>query len=198
MPNLEITLEEAKRRASGMLVRLGYTATDNWTNKYYEDEEKLPLWSVALVGLPNTRLLLWQAHLCWKAVICVAVGKDGEFPLAETTIARGDLIPGTKFKIKPLPKFDKLSNEIARARDQVAQWNWRSAGPYAHIALAKLSNYYIDEGIDGKAKLINNAIIKGEILAATVSEALSMIQSKYARARSERLASALIWGEVYR
>lgn len=181
-----------------MLVRQGYSVSDRWTDKYYEVEGKAPLWSVALTGLPNTRVLLWEARQCWRAVICVAVGRDGEFPIAEAIIIRGEKIPGTNIRAKPFPLFTKVSKEIEETRERVAVWNWRAAAPYAHIALAKLSNWYIDHGPVGKATMINNAIIKGEILAATVSEALSIIQSQYARTREERLASAMIWGEVYR
>ena len=197
MTKLEITLEEAMRRVSGMLVRQGYRVTDKWTNKYYEDKEKMPLWSMALVGLPDTRVLLWQGRDYWRAVICVAVGKDGEFPLAEAVIIREKKID-RKVVPKKFPTFDNIAKGIEETRDQIARWNWSSAAPYAHIALAKLSNYFITQGKGRKALAINNAIIKGEILGATVSEALSMIQSSYAKSREERLASAMIWGEVYR
>jgi hypothetical protein len=194
---LEITLEEAMRRASGMLVRRGYQATDKWTNKYYEDKEKMPLWSMALVGLPNTRVLLWQGKDYWRAVICVRVGKDGEFPLAEAIITRNGMT-NRFIKAKTFPTFDNIAKGIQETVDQVARWNWSSASPYAHIALARLSNYFIEQGVNRKAMAVNNAIIRGEILGATISEALSMIQEKYAKSREDRLASALIWGEVYR
>lgn len=155
------------------------------------------MWSLALVGLSDTRVLLWKGKTHWRAVICVKVGKDGEFPIAEGVIVRERKV-GRKLIALQFPTFDNVSKGIDEVREQVIQWNWRAAAPYAHIALAKLSNWMAIHGKGRKAIIINEVIIKGEILAATVSEALSMIQEKYAKTREERLAAALIWGEVYR
>lgn len=180
-----------------MLVRKGYMVNDKWTNKYYEDREKEPLWSMALVGLPDTRIVMWKAPYYWHAVICVRVGEFGEFPLAEAIIDR-ERRKKSKGIVKEFPTFANISKGIEETKTQIARWNWSSAAPYAHIALAKLSNYYIENGRFSKAVSMNNAIIKGEIVAATVSEALSILQEGYFMSREERLASAMIWGEVYR
>lgn len=190
MEKIKIELEEAMRRADGMLVRQGYQVTSKWTNKYFDDGEKAPLWSMALVGLENTRVLLWEERDHWRATICVAVGKDGEFPICEGFIKRSQ----DKFMFP----FDKMAKKIEETRNQVFRWNWSSASPYAHLALAKLALHFSKDGKHRKARAVIQAIINGELTAATVSEALSMVQSRYAKTRAERLESAMIWGEVYR
>lgn len=186
----KIELEEAMRRTDAMLVRQGYRIPGRWTNKYYDDGEKEPLWSQALVGLENTRILLWKERDHWRAVISVAVGKDGEFPIAEAIILR------TQDKF--FPPMVKIAARLVDTQKQVYQWGFAPANVYSSQAMARLTEHFLSTKRYRKAKQINRALINGDINAATVSEALSMIQSLYCPSREDRLASALIWGEVYR
>lgn len=191
MPGIKIDLDEAIRRTEGMLVRQGYRAYGKWTDKFYDDGEKEPLWSTALVGVEDSRLLLWPEKDHWRAVISVMVGKKGHFPVCEGLILRDN-------KDKFIPPFQKMDDKIRLTREMVGRWNFEGASKYSHIALARLTKWFLQNGMPRKAKATNEAIITGELNAATVSEALSIVQSKYASTRERRLESAVIWREVYR
>lgn len=173
-----------------MLVRLGYTVSSRWTDKYEADAEKNPLWSMSLQGLKDTRVLLWEEKDHWRAVISVAVGKDGEYPIAEAIILRSkDLF---------FPTFDKVAARLVDVRDQVHNWGFAPANLYSAQALARMTKWFLQHGMPRKAKATNEAIITGELNAATVSEALSIVQSRYANSRLYRMVTAKIWGEVYK
>jgi hypothetical protein len=187
----EIELDEAQRRAEGMLVRQGYVAKGVWTNKYYNDGEKEPLWSMKLVGFDDTRVLLWKERTHWRATISVAVGKDGEFPVCEGFIERGN-------KDKFIPAFQKMQEKIQQIRERVSQWNFQPANTYSAQALALIAIYFMKEKKYVRARKAVWAIVKGEINAATISEALSMVQETFASSRAERLETAVIWWEVYK
>ena len=191
MPSIKIDLNEAIRRADGFLVRQGYRTTGRWTDSVYEDKDKDPIQSMALVGFEGVRVLLWPERDHWRLVVSVAVGKAGEYPACEGLIMRDN-------KDKYVPPFDKMESRIRLIRETVARWNFEPANRYSHLALAKLTKWFLQNGMPRKAKATNEALITGEINAATVSEALSMVQSKYASTRERRLVSALIWWEVYR
>lgn len=173
-----------------MLVRQGYRQSGMWTDRFHGKSEEGPLWSMALKELPNTRVLLFQERDQWKAVVSVAVGNNGEFPLCAGTIERK--------KDKFMPPASKMTQKIEEARQRILAWDFRSANPYAAQALARLTEYYMKKKHYRKARITNAAIISGLINAATVSEALSIVQTVVARTREDRLESALIWGEVYR
>lgn len=189
--SVEIELEEAMRRATAMSIRQGYKVMSKWTNKYYDDGEKEPLWSMALVGFENTRILLWKEKDHWRATISVKVGKDGEFPICDGFVQRN-------IKDKFMPAFGRMEAKIAEIRTQVHHWGFSSASPYISQALARLALYYMQEKKQRKARSVVVSIINGMYTAATVAEALSMIQSNIASSRADRLESALIWSEVFR
>lgn len=187
----EIDLEEVKRRAEGMLVRQGYTMYGRWTNKYFDDGEKSPLWSMLLRKLDETRILLWEEQDHWRAMISIAVGEDGEFPVAEGIIKRYQ-------KDRPFPSFNRMEARIKETREKIYQWHFSLANTYSAQALARLANYFLVKKKYRKVGSILKAITNGEIDAATVTEALSIVQSRYASSRADRVESALIWAEVYR
>lgn len=190
MAQTKIELDEAMRRTEAMLVRLGYTVSSRWTDKYEADTERKPLWSMALPGLKDTRVLLWEEKDHWRAVISVAVGKDGEYPIAEAIVLRSkDLF---------FPPFEKVVARLTDVKAQVHNWGFAPANIYSAQALARMTKWFLQQGMPRKAKATNEAIITGELNAATVSEALSIVQSRYASHRLYRLVSAKIWGEVYK
>lgn len=187
---LSIDLEEAKRRVEGMLVRQGYRAADYWTTKYYDDGEKNPLWSMALIKHENARVLLWQERDHWRATISVQVGKFGVFPVCEGIIERK--------RDKFMPPAAKMEQKLAEIQNQVYSWGFSPANTYSAQAIARITDWYLKEGMPRKARAVNNAIITGELNASTVAEALSIVQNRYANTRERRMISALIWSEVYR
>lgn len=174
-----------------MLVRQGYTVSSLWTEKYYDVPDNGPLWSMALLKLHNTRVLLWPEKDHWRAVICVAVGKNGEFPIAQGRIERGN-------KDKFPPPFAKMEQKIMAACNQVNRWGFQPANTYSAQALARLAEYYMSKKHYRKARIAQAGIINGVLNAATVSEALSIVQTMVARTREDRIESAMIWSEVYR
>lgn len=188
---IKIDLNEAIRRTEGMLVRQGYKAYGKWTDKFYDDGEKEPIWSTALTGVDNTRVLLWPEKDHWRAVVSVMVGMKGHFPVCEGLILRDN-------KDKFIPPLEKMALKIIEVQTIVGRWGFEGASKYSHIALARLTKWFLQNGMPRKAKATNEAIITGELNAATVSEALSIVQSKYASTRERRLESAVIWREVYR
>lgn len=187
---LEIELDEAKRRTEGMLVRQGYRTCGRWTDAVYAKEEGEPIVSMALIGLENTRVLLYPERDHWRSVISVKVGRGGEFPVCSGFIERT--------RSKYMPPFTKMEKKIVDTRDQVRRWGFQSANVYSAQALARLAEVYIKKKHYRKARIALSAIIFGTINAATVSEALSMVQTMVARSREDRLDSALIWSEVYK
>lgn len=185
-----IELDEAKRRVDGMLVRQGYKATDYWTTRFYDDGEKRPLWSRAITRFENTRVLLWKERDRWVATVSVHVGKFGVFPVCDGIIER----KRDKFILPAI----KLEEKLGAIQAQIYQWGFSPANTYSAQAIARMTDWYLNNKLNTKARLINRAIITGEINAATVAEALSMIQSRYANTREQRMVSARIWSEVYR
>ena len=174
-----------------MLIHQGYKVMSRWTNKYHGDREKEPLWSMALVGFEDTRILLWKEKDHWRATISVRVGRDGEFPVSDGFIER-------RIKDRFMPPFNKLEAKIQKIRAQVHHWGFSPANTYISQALARLALYYMQEKKYRKARSVIVSIINGMYTAATVTEALSMIQSNIASSRAERLETALIWSEVFR
>jgi len=162
-----------------------------WTDKYYDDGEKEPLWSMKLVGLDDTRILLWEERDRWRAAVSIAVGRYGEFPVCEGLIERGG-------KNKFMPAFTKMADKIQYIQETVNRWNFLPANTYSAQALAMLALNFMRDKKYRRARMILGAVISGDLNAATISEALSMVQEKFASTRLERLESASIWREVYR
>lgn len=187
----EIDLSEAIRRAEGMLVRQGYLTMGRWSDQYYWDDSKEPLYSTKVVGFDDTRILLWKDSHMWRCVISIIVGSRGDFPIAGGRIERGN-------KTKFLPPLPKLRDKIQETREMIRRWNFQPANTYSAQALARMTEYYIRKKHYRKARITLSYLMNGTINAATVSEALSMVQTLVAKSREDRLESALIWAEVYR
>jgi hypothetical protein len=173
-----------------MMIRQGYGTTGQWVLERYDDKEKDPVWSTSLSGFVLTRVLLYQERHCWRAVVSVRVGKNGELPVCTGLIKRK--------KSRFIPPFKKMEEKIALAVGRTYRWATEPANVYSAQAVARLVEVFIKKKNYRKARIINAFTINGTINAATVAEALSMVQSMVAKSREDRLDSALIWGEVYR
>jgi hypothetical protein len=123
-------------------------------------------------------------------VVSIGVGRHGEFPICTGFIERN--------RDKFMPSFGVMEGEIVAARQQIARWDFTAANTYSAQALARLTELFMTKKHYRKARITNSMIITGKINAATVSEALSMVQTMVAKTREDRLESALIWKEVYR
>src|SRR5689334_2447770 len=85
----DISLSEAQRRVEGMLVRQGYVTMGRWTDQWYSDDCKEPLYSMKIVGLEDTRILLWrESSLLWRCVLSMTVGSKGDLPLSGGRVER--------------------------------------------------------------------------------------------------------------
>ena len=184
-----IDLPEAQRRAEGMLVRQGYVAMGRWVETLYADSKE-PIYSMKLVGLDDTRILLWKEPHFWRCTIAIAVGRTGDFPIAGGRIERS--------KTRFIPPFEKLKDKIEESRKTVGRWNYQPANTYSAQALARLTEYFLRKKHYRKARMALSLLMDGTINAATVSEALSMVQTLVAKHREDRIESALIWAEVYK
>lgn len=173
-----------------MLVRQGYTAMGKWVLERYDDKEKDPIWSMSLTGFVLTRVLLYPEKHRWRAVVSVRVGRGGELPVCTGLIDRK--------KSKFIPPFVKMETKIAEAVGKTYRWATEPANVYSAQALARLVEVFIKKKNYRKARIALSMIIFGTINAATVAEALSMVQTLVAKSREDRLDSSLIWSEVYR
>ena len=182
-------LDEAKRRLESAAIACGYQTTGRWTEKMHEDEPQ-DIHSMALTNMPQTRLVVWQSKGEWWGMISVQVGGWGEFPITGSTFTS---------EIKPvLSRHKFMWPRIEQVQLQVARWKHELAYPFSDKAMMKLAIHHLKQMHIKKALSILYAAVRGELEAASVSEALSIVQWKFYKTKEEMMLSARIWGEVFR
>lgn len=190
---------EARRRFEKKLVLRGYSMTGIWTKKYHDQEERENIYSMALNGMDNVRAVLWPMGKSsteageWIAMISIAVGEDGEFPLT------GDIITRHNSNVWQLATFKSMVKRIDYVRTQVRRWDTEEFLSLQGMnAMMRLSLDYIRQNRITKAKGILLGTLRGELHSATISEALSITQLRWATSREERLISAKIWSKIFK
>jgi hypothetical protein len=191
--------QEARRRFEKKLVLRGYSMTGMWTKKYHDQDEQESVYSMALKGMPDTRAVLWPLKKGsteaeeWIAMISVAVGEDGEFPLT------GDIITRHNSNSWQLATFKSMTKRIEEVRSRIRRWDTEDFMTYGGArAMVSLSLDYLRQNRITKAKGVLLGTLRGELSAATVSESLSIVQTRWSRSREERLRSAQIWSSVFK
>lgn len=182
-------LEEAKRRFEAILVEKGYAMSGHWTNKYH-NQEREPVYSMAMKYLPHCRALLWQAGLSWQGMLSVRAGLYGEFPIAGDVISRGQNLI--------IPAFSRLSKRIEAIRFRVRGWDFEQVEDRANLAIIALATHFLQRGETLKAKRTLLIALKGDLLHASISEALSIVQEAICKTRTDRMRSAQVWWRVFR
>lgn len=189
---------EARRRFEKKLVLRGYSMSGAWTKKYHDQDKNENVYSMALNGTSNTRAVLWPMGKGsteaeeWIAMISIAVGEEGEFPIT------GGIITRWNSDDWQLGTFKSLASRIDEVRSQVRRWDLSPSGSLGDKAMMRLALNYIREGKPKKAISILLGALRGEISTATISEALSIIQVRWAKSREERLRSALIFSQIFK
>jgi hypothetical protein len=186
---------ESRRRFQKKLVLKGYSMTGLWTKKYHDQDDNENVYSMSLNYLPDTRAVLWPLNKKkdrWGAMISIAVGEDGEFPITGGTITRWNEEEWT------LGSFKSMSKRIDEVRAQVRRWDESRGIALKDKAMIQLALSYFREGKSKKYVSVLLGAVRGEIEEATVSEALSIVQTRWAKSREERLRSALIWSQIFR
>lgn len=182
--------EEAQRRFERLLLLSEYqTYSSEYTGRWDKDRE---VFSLDIVGVQGLKGTLYKELNEWIAEITFDVGESGRFPLAGGKIIRA---PGQMWK---LPKYSTLYQRILQIKSQVSRWDREGFNQFSGpIAILHLVLFYIRRDQPKKAKSIILGTIRGELWAGTISEALSIVQSKWCKSREERLQSALIWASNF-
>jgi hypothetical protein len=188
----KMDLLEARRRFEKLLVEHRYSMSGVWTDKYHEEESKYKVSSMALKDMSNTRAVLWYEAGNWQGMISIAVGEDGEFPIVGGRIIRAEDQPWK------LLHFNFLSKKIEGIRYLVRKWDFGFPGELGDKAMMKLALSYLREHKIKKGISILLGALRGEISMATISESLSIVQTRWCRSREERLRSALIWSNTFK
>jgi len=187
--------QEARRRFEKKLVLRGYSMTGQWTKKYHDQDDNENVYSMALNGMNNVRAVLWPLNRKseeWMAMISIAVGEDGEFPITGGVITRWNTEEWS------LGTFKSLSKKIDDIRSQVRRWDTTPSYPMGDKAMIKLALSYLREDKIKKGISLLLGALRGEICVATISESLSIVQVRWARSREERLRSALVWSQIFK
>jgi hypothetical protein len=186
---------EARRRFEKKLVLRGYSMTGMWTKRYHDQDKNEDVYSMGLNGMSNVRAVLWplgKKSEEWMAIISIAVGEDGEFPITGGAITRWNSNEW------PLGTFKSVSKRIDDIRSKVRRWDSSPTSSLGDKAMISLSLSYLREGKIKKGISILLGCLRGEISKATISESLSIVQIKWSRSREERLRSALIWSNIFK
>jgi hypothetical protein len=186
---------EARRRFEKKLVLRGYSMSGAWTKKYHDQADNENVYSMALNGMSNTRAVLWPLNRKseeWIAMISIAVGEDGEFPITGGVITRWNSNEWS------LGTFKSLSKKIEETRYLVRKWDFGFPGELGDKAMMKLALSYLRESKVKKAVSVLLGALRGEISMATISESLSIVQIRWCKSREERLRSALIWSQIFK
>lgn len=185
---LPMTKEEAFRRAESCIVGRGYQTTGRWAEKMHEGEGQ-DIYSMALTNMPQTRLVVWKSGSEWWAMISTEVGTWGEYP-----------VTGSSFTAEVKPSISRRSFMLPRIEQiqaQVRQWDYEIASHWVDKAMMKLAIHHLKTFHVHKALSILYTAVRGELDAATVAEALSIVQWKHYKTKEEMMISARIWGEVF-
>lgn len=192
MTNSPMDLTEAKRRFEKKLVLRGYSMSGNWWTRVNESKKWETHW-MSLRDLPDTRAVMWaEGKDKWIAMISVTVGQEGEFPITGGTITRFNSDSWQ------LGSFKSLVKRIDEVRTQVRRWDYSAINDLGNVAMMQLALDYLRGGKPKKCISSLLLAIRGEISQATISEALSIVQSRVAKSREDRLHSALVWSQVFK
>lgn len=185
----EMRTAEAQRRAESSLISRGYQTTGRWAEKMHDDVPQ-EIYSMALTNMPQTRLVVWKSGSEWWGMLSVKVGSWGEFPLAGSQFTR-------EVKLA-IPRRSFLMPRIETAMAQASRWQYDMAAPMVDKAMIKLALYFKRYGLHSKATTILNTALRGELDAATIAEALSILQWKHFKTKEDLMVSGKIWGEIFR
>lgn len=191
---IAIDLGEAKRRFEKTLALRGYSTKGGYGWRPYGGKVQDTLYyMLPIPSVKGLRGLLWpDDDEQWFGAISLKVGDDGEMMIAGGPIKRA---------IRQLwapPPFKKFLPTIEDERTRILRWDLTPiTEPLAALAIDRLSDYYKRNEQPRKASAATNLFLRGEISEATVSEALSIVQYRLAKTRTERLQSALIWRRIF-
>lgn len=191
VPTNQMDPLEARRRFEKKLVLRGYSMSGHWVVRLIE-HKNWETHSMALRGMPDCRAVMWlEGKERWVAMIAVAVGENGEFPITGGVITRWNMNEWQ------LGSFKSLSKRIEEVREQVRRWDFDFPRERANVAMIRLALDFLREGKSKKAISILLMALRGEISQATISESLSIVQMKVARSREDRLKSSLVWSHIF-
>lgn len=186
---------EARRRFEKLLAMRGYSDqySFGWRVKGKNIKSIYYLHPIPCLKSDEMILrgLLWPEGDKWYASLSLKVGKQGEM-----IISGGELKRVEKQTWSP-PPFSKYKKTIEKDRQLILNWDLTPIGNEDVIVLNQLADWYDRRGDEKKRVEVMNGLARGELVDATISEALSITQYRWARGRTERMETALIWREHF-
>jgi hypothetical protein len=193
-------LGEAKRRVEKTLAIKGYSTQGNWGWRARGKKINERYYLLPIPCIERLRCVLWPelppvGRAEWYCYISLRIGIQGEKE-GEVMVA-GGRIERAETQSWKMPTFRVFLPTLQQQRQLILRWDRTPIGEFGNPALAELANYYIRNEELRKATLCLNAITRGELSAASISEALSIAQYKYARTRTEKLEAITIWKKMF-
>jgi len=194
MANDSMPLSEAKRRFEKVLAVRGYSTKQSWG--WRPRGGKTPGTQYYMLTLAATveglRALLWaDEDDKWYGSLSLKVGDEGEM-----LITGGRITRTLSQSWAPHP-FKKFLPTIEQHRTLLLKWDLTPIGERGTEVLVYLAYWFSENEQPSKANAILRGLERGEISEATISEALSIVQYRWARSRTDRMRTSLIWREFF-
>lgn len=179
--------DEARRRFEKALVLAGYSTRGVWV------DEGLGVESQAVMikggkGLRGFRAVLWHVARGWECMLSFRVWQKGEFPLTGDRLTREEGVTLKPYSLV-LPKLMHIEPTLYR-------WEKEFDVDAVRLCVDQLCQELIKRNMPKKAGTLLRAMSHGDLGAATIGEALSMVQERWFPSREGRLLVARTWWRV--